>query len=83
MLAKFTDILYNFDLIGPNPQLYIFNNNRYKTFFSFIISLTLIYLFFFKATISLLKIRESISEKMINNYFIFSFLYHFFTSSIF
>ena len=42
MLAKISNILYNFDLIGPSPQLYIFNNNRYKTFFSFIISLIII-----------------------------------------
>ena len=42
MLAKISNILYNFDLIGPSPQLFIFNNNRYKTFFSFIISLIII-----------------------------------------
>ena len=42
MLTKFCNILYSFDLIGPSPQLYIFNNNRYKTFFSFIISLIII-----------------------------------------
>ena len=42
MLAKFSNFLYNFDLIGPSPQLFIFNNNRYKTFFSFIISLIII-----------------------------------------
>ena len=42
MLAKFNNILYSFDLIGPSPQLFIFNNNRYKTFFSFIISLIII-----------------------------------------
>ena len=44
MLTKISNILYNFDLIGPSPQLYIFNNNRYKTFFSFIISVTIIFL---------------------------------------
>jgi len=42
MLSKISNILYNFDLIGPSPQLYIFNNNRYKTFFSFIISIIII-----------------------------------------
>ena len=42
MLEKISNILYNFDLIGPSPQLYIFNNNRYKTFFSWIISLIII-----------------------------------------
>jgi len=42
MLTKITNILYNFDLIGPSPQLYIYNNNRYKTFFSFIMSIIII-----------------------------------------
>ena len=42
MLSKFGKILYKFDLIGPSPQLYIFNNKRYKTFFSFIISIIII-----------------------------------------
>ena len=42
MIAKISGILYNFDLIGPTPQLYIFNNNRYKTIFSFIVSLIII-----------------------------------------
>ena len=42
MLAKICHILYNFDIIGPNPQLYIFNNDRYKTFFSLIISIIII-----------------------------------------
>ena len=41
-MSKFGKILYNFDLIGPSPQLYIFNNKRYKTFFSFIISIIII-----------------------------------------
>ena len=42
MLAKCSKILYTFDLIGPSPQLLIFNKNRYKTLFSFIISLIII-----------------------------------------
>jgi len=42
MLTKFSNILYQIDIIGPNPQLYIFNNNRYKTFFTFIISIIII-----------------------------------------
>ena len=33
------NFLYNFDIIGPNPELYIFKNKRYK-------SLTSILLFF-------------------------------------
>ena len=55
MLTNFTDILYNFDLIGPNPQLYIFNNNRYKTFFSFIISLIIILFSVFFTILSLIQ----------------------------
>ena len=55
MLAKFTDILYNFDLIGPNPHLYIFNNNRYKTFFSFIISLIIILFSVFFSILSIVQ----------------------------
>ena len=55
MLAKFIDTLYNFDLIGPSPQLYIFNNNRYKTFFSFIISLIIILFSVFFTIFSLVQ----------------------------
>ena len=55
MLAKITNILYNFDLIGPSPQLYIFNNNRYKTFFSFIISLIIILFSVFFTIFSLVQ----------------------------
>ena len=55
MLAKICDILYNFDLIGPSPQLFIFNNNRYKTFFSFIISLIIILLSVFFTIFSLVQ----------------------------
>ena len=46
MIAKISDILYNFDLIGPSPQLYIFNNNKYKTIFSLIVSLIIILFYF-------------------------------------
>ena len=42
MLVNISNILYKFDLIGPSPQLYIFNNNRYKTVLSFIISIIII-----------------------------------------
>ena len=55
MLAGISNILYNFDLIGPNPQLYIFNNDRYKTFFSFIISLIIILLSVFFTIFSLVQ----------------------------
>ena len=55
MLTKFCNILYNFDLIGPSPQLYVFNNKRYKTFFSFIISLIIILFSFFFIIFSLVQ----------------------------
>ena len=55
MFTKFCNILYNFDLIGPSPQLYIFNNKRYKTFFSFIISLIIILFSFFFIIFSLVQ----------------------------
>ena len=55
MIEKISDILYNFDLIGPSPQLYIFNNNRYKTFFSFIISLIIILFSVFFTIFSLVQ----------------------------
>ena len=55
MLAKFNNILYNFDIIGPNPQLYIFNNNRYKTLLSFIISLIIILFSVFFTIFSLVQ----------------------------
>ena len=55
MLAKFNNILYNFDIIGPNPQLYIFNNNRYKTLLSFIISIIIILFSVFFTIFSLVQ----------------------------
>ena len=55
MLSKISNILYNFDLIGPNPQLYIFNNKRYKTFFSFIISIIIILFSVFFTIFSLVE----------------------------
>ena len=33
------DILYIFDILGPSPKLLIFNNERYKSFVSSIISI--------------------------------------------
>jgi len=44
MYQKFSSILYSFDIIGSTPQLLIFNNSRYKSTFSSIISI-LIFLF--------------------------------------
>ena len=42
MIDKCKSILITFDLIGSSPQLYMFNNKRYKSFFSSIISILII-----------------------------------------
>jgi len=42
MIDKCYSLLITFDLIGSSPQLYIFNNKRYKSFFSSIISILII-----------------------------------------
>ena len=42
MIDKCRTILITFDLIGSSPQLYMFNNKRYKSFFSSSISLLII-----------------------------------------
>jgi len=42
MNQKFRSILYSFDIIGSTPQLLIFNNSRYKSTFSSIISILII-----------------------------------------
>ena len=42
MLKNLRAFLYIFDLIGMNPQLLIFNNRRYKTIFSSILSIIII-----------------------------------------
>ena len=42
MLDKFINFIYNFDVIGPSPKLYIFNKERYKNIFSLIISFIII-----------------------------------------
>ena len=44
MVNKIIDFLYNFDLLGPNPKLYIFNKERYQSIFSLVISLLIIIL---------------------------------------
>ena len=36
--------LYNFDIIGPNPKLYIFKSEKYKTLFSLILSFIIIFI---------------------------------------
>ena len=44
MLDKTITFLYNFDIIGPNPKLYIFNKERYQSVFSLVISLVILIL---------------------------------------
>ena len=39
MCLNSPDILYIFDILGPSPKLLIFNNERYKSFVSSIISI--------------------------------------------
>ena len=46
MKNKFKSIFYDLDLIGQTPQLYIFGNIRYKSFFSSFISIVLIFFSF-------------------------------------
>ena len=36
------EFLYNFDIIGPNPELYIFKNKRYKSLLSLLFSVLII-----------------------------------------
>ena len=43
MVNKCQSILYFFDLDGTSPELYIFNNTRYKTIFSTILSITVLF----------------------------------------
>ena len=42
MLNKITNFIYNFDVLGPSPKLYIFNKERYQSIFSLIISILII-----------------------------------------
>ena len=42
MVKRSNSFFYKFDLIGSTPQLYIFNDERYKTKFSLIISIIII-----------------------------------------
>ena len=46
MLNKFISIIYNLDVIGPSPKLYIFNKERYQNIFSLIISFIIILIAF-------------------------------------
>ena len=40
------NFLYKFDILGPNPKLYIFKNEKYKSLFSLLISLIIIFISF-------------------------------------
>ena len=42
MLNKILNFLYNFDLIGPTPKLFIFNKERYQSIFSLVLSLVIV-----------------------------------------
>ena len=55
MIKKYKSFLFLFDLIGPRPQLLIFNDTRYKsTFFS----LLSIFIFLFSIFFSLFSLKE-------------------------
>ena len=43
MCFNVEDIIYKFDILGPSPKLLIFNNERYKSFLSSIISIIIIF----------------------------------------
>ena len=60
MFKNVTNFLFNFDLIGPSPKLYIFNKERYQSVFSLIFSLLII-------IISLVFILYSIVNYIIND----------------
>jgi len=42
MLQKARNFIYNFDIIGPSPKLFIFNKETYQTLFSLILSMLII-----------------------------------------
>ena len=42
MLNKFINFIYNFDIIGPCPKLYVFKKERYQNIFSLIFSIIII-----------------------------------------
>ena len=55
MAAKFRSFLYFFDFVGTSPELYVFNNTRYKTIFSSILSIIIILLSSFFTIYSLIE----------------------------
>ena len=44
MINKIINYIYNFDVMGPNPKLYIFKKERYQSLFSLTISILVIIL---------------------------------------
>ena len=59
-MNKIVHFIYKFDIMGPNPKLYIFNKEKYQSIFSLIISLLIIFL-------SIIFISYSIIDYVINN----------------
>ena len=44
MGGNYKSIIYKFDLIGPTPNLFIFNNARYKSIFTSILSIIILFI---------------------------------------
>ena len=42
MSNKILEFIYNFDVIGPSPKLYVFNKERYQNIFSLVLSIIII-----------------------------------------
>ena len=55
MVNKCQSILYFFDLVGTSPELYVFNNNRYKTIFTSFLSIIIILFSIFFTLYSLVE----------------------------
>ena len=55
MFNKYKSFLYTLDLIGPSPQLLIFNDKRYKSIFSSLFSILIILFSIFFAIYSFIE----------------------------
>ena len=55
MFKRFKNIIYTLDLIGPTPQLLIFNNKRYQSIVSFFISIIIIIISLMFTIVSLIE----------------------------
>lgn len=55
MLKRLKNIIYTFDLIGPTPQLLIFNKKRFQSIPSFFISIIIIIISLIFAIISIIE----------------------------